>query len=124
MQDHQPGSWHDQALSELTTALNTDEARGLAPAEAAARLQQWGRNTLRTDQALSPLALLAGQFRSLVIWVLIGAALVSVALGEPARALWDIVYLAGPVGCLARTWLCAPLGTRSEEGCVPRQAYV
>jgi len=23
MQDHQPGSWHDQALSELTTALNT-----------------------------------------------------------------------------------------------------
>ena len=59
MQGHQPGSWHDQALSELTTALNTDEARGLAPDEAAARLHQWGRNTLRTDQALSPLALLA-----------------------------------------------------------------
>jgi P-type Ca2+ transporter type 2C len=82
MQDHQPGSWHDQALSELTTALNTDEVRGLAPDEAAARLHQWGRNTLRTGQAISPLALLAGQFRSLVIWVLIGAALVSVALGE------------------------------------------
>jgi len=111
MQDHQPGNWHDQALSELPTALHTDEVCGLAPDEAAARLHQWGRNTLRTGQTISSLALLAGQFRSLVIWVLIGAALVSVALGEPARALWDIVYLAGPVGCLARTWLCTPLGT-------------
>src|SRR5215831_15328519 len=82
MQDHQRGSWHDQALSELTAALNTDEVRGLAPDEAAARLYQWGRNTLRTGQTISSLALLAGQFRSLVIWVLIGAALVSVALGE------------------------------------------
>jgi Ca2+-transporting ATPase len=61
MQDHQPGSCHDQALSELTTALNTDEVRGLAPDEAAARLHQWGRNTLRTDRAISPLALLAAR---------------------------------------------------------------
>ena len=38
MQDHQPGNWHDQALSALTAALNTDEVRGLAPDEAAARL--------------------------------------------------------------------------------------
>jgi Ca2+-transporting ATPase len=44
--------------------------------------EYWGPNTLRAGRALSPLALLAGQFRSLVIWVLIGAAVVSVALGE------------------------------------------
>ena len=31
MQDHPPGNWHDQALSELTAALHTDEVRGLAP---------------------------------------------------------------------------------------------
>jgi Ca2+-transporting ATPase len=84
MQYHQPESWHDQPLSALTTALHTDAVRGLAPQEAAARLHQWGPNALREGQALSPLVLIAGQFRSLVIWVLIGAALVSVALGEVA----------------------------------------
>src|SRR5215467_255045 len=82
MQCNQGAGWYDRPLSETTAALHTDEVRGLAALEAAARLRQWGRNELRQDQALSPLTLLAGQFHSLVIWVLIGAALVSVALGE------------------------------------------
>ena len=82
MQHHQPERWHDRPLSELTVALHTDEVRGLAPHETAVRLRQWGPNALRTGQAISPLALLVGQLRGLVIWVLIGAALVSVALGE------------------------------------------
>jgi len=45
---------------------------GLAPHEAAARLYQWGLNALRKGRTISPLALLAGQFHSLVIWVLRG----------------------------------------------------
>ena len=75
-------SWHDQPISTLTAQLHTDVQHGLAPTEAAQRLQQDGPNALRQSKTVSPLALLAGQFGSLVIWVLIGAALVAAALGE------------------------------------------
>src|SRR5215470_3484234 len=76
------GGWHDKSIAALAAQLNTDVHHGLTPIEAVQRLQQWGRNELRSGPAVTPLALLAGQFRSLVIWVLIGAALVSVVLGE------------------------------------------
>src|SRR5215831_13187046 len=94
------GGWHDKSIAALTAQLNTDVHHGLTPIEAAQRLQQWGRNELRSGPAVTPLALLAGQFRSLVIWVLIGAALVSGALGEvvDSCAILAIVVLNAVLG--------------------------
>jgi len=102
MQCNQGAGWYDRPLSEITAALHTDEMGGLATHEAVARLHQWGPNALRKGQAISPLTLLAGQFRSLVIWVLIGAALVSVALGEVVDgiAILAIVLLNTVIGFL------------------------
>jgi Ca2+-transporting ATPase len=93
-------SWHDQPISDFTAQFGTDVQQGLTPQEAAQRLQQFGPNELRKDQAVSPLALLAGQFGSLVIWVLIGAALVSAALGEviDGIAILAIVVLNAVIG--------------------------
>ena len=85
--------WHDQSIPELTTQLTTDVTQGLTPQEAAARLQQVGPNELRKGKPISPLAILVGQFRSLVIWVLIGAALVSGALGELADGMAILAIL-------------------------------
>jgi P-type Ca2+ transporter type 2C len=95
-----PESWHDTAMPALTAQLTTDVRHGLAPQEAAARLHQWGPNALRQGKTISPLAILAGQFRSLVIWVLIGAALVSAALGElvDGMAILAIVLLNAIIG--------------------------
>jgi Ca2+-transporting ATPase len=75
-------SWHDQPIPVLAAQFRTDVQQGLTPSEVAQRLQQFGPNELRKGKTVSPLVLLAGQFSNLVIWVLIGAALVSVALGE------------------------------------------
>ena len=93
-------SWHDQPISTLTAQLHTDVQHGLAPTEAAQRLQQDGPNALRQSKTVSPLALLAGQFGSLVIWVLIGAALVAAALGEVVDgiAILTIVILNAVLG--------------------------
>jgi Ca2+-transporting ATPase len=92
--------WHDQTIPELAAQLTTDVMQGLTREEAAARLQQWGANVLRQGKTVSPLVILAGQFRSLVIWVLIGAALVSVALGElvDGMAILAIVLLNAVIG--------------------------
>ncbi len=93
-------SWHDQPISTLAAQLQTDVQHGLTPAEAAQRLQQDGPNALRQSKTVSPLALLAGQFGSLVIWVLIGAALVAAALGEVVDgiAILTIVILNAVLG--------------------------
>src|ERR1700740_1397854 len=100
MQCDARGGWHDTPVAALTAQLNADMHQGLTPPEAAQRLQQWGRNELRTGPAITPMALLAGQFRSLVIWVLIGAALVSMALGEvvDSLAILAIVVLNAVLG--------------------------
>src|SRR5262249_24633624 len=93
-------SWHAKPIADLTAQCGTDVLHGLPSPEAAQRLHHGGPNALRTDQAVSPLALLAGQFGRLVIWVLIGAALVSVALGEvvDGSAILAIVVLNAVLG--------------------------
>src|SRR6266508_2575059 len=87
-------------ISPLTAHLKPSVKPGLPPAEAAQRLQQDGPNALRQSKTVSPLALLAGQFGSLVIWVLIGAALVAAALGEVVDgiAILTIVILNAVLG--------------------------
>ena len=75
-------SWHTRPIANLTAQFGTDVQQGLTCQEAAQRLQQGGPNEIRKEQAVSALTLLAGQFGNLVIWVLSGAALSSVALGE------------------------------------------
>jgi Ca2+-transporting ATPase len=95
-----PEGWHDKTIPELAAQLTTDVTQGLTCEEAAARLQQWGPNALSQGKPVSPLAILAGQFRSLVIWVLIGAALVSAVLGElvDGLAILGIVLLNAIIG--------------------------
>ena len=92
--------WHAQGVSEVAASLATDPVRGLTADEAARRLAQDGPNELRRGEAVSPLTILLRQFGSLVIWVLIGAAVVSVALGEwvDGGAIIAIVVLNGIIG--------------------------
>src|SRR5262245_66107374 len=93
-------SWHTMPIANLTAQFGTHVRRGLTCQEAAQRLQQDGPNELRKEQAVSALTLLAGQFEKLVIWVLIGAALLSVALGEVVDgvAMLAIVVLNALIG--------------------------
>ena len=100
MQHETRESWHERSIVELTTQLHTDVRHGLTPQAAAVRLRQDGPNALRKAQAASPLTLLMGQFHSVVIWVLIGAALVSVVLGEVVDgiAIVAIVVLNAVIG--------------------------
>ncbi len=62
-------------------------SNGLSSQEAAKRLLTQGRNEIERENATSPWALLAGQFKSPVIWLLLGACVISAILGEVADAI-------------------------------------
>ncbi len=75
-------NWHAESLDRVTAQLQTDSTCGLSSKEVSARLKNDGPNVIRQAKQRSLLAILLRQFLSFVIWVLIGAAVVSVALGE------------------------------------------
>ena len=92
--------WHARPAAEAAAELATDARLGLTRPEAARRLAADGPNEIRREERRSPIAIFAGQFASLVIWVLVGAALVSIALGEivDGSAILAIIVLNALIG--------------------------
>lgn len=74
--------------------------QGLSSAEAARRLAADGPNELKEGPRVTALQLLLGQFKSLIVWLLIVAGVVSGALGETqdAVAILAIVVLNAAIG--------------------------
>lgn len=95
-----PAEWHTLEASAVVEALTSDREEGLSQPEARARLAQYGPNELPEAPPASPWALLLAQFSSLIIWVLIGAAVISGLLGEwvDAGAIVAIVLLNAVLG--------------------------
>ena len=73
---------------------------GLSSAEAKQLLAEHGPNEIHREKALSPWAILAGQFKGAMIWLLLGACVVSALVGEVADAvaIGAIVVLNALVG--------------------------
>lgn len=93
-------AWHHQSIPEVARLLATDVERGLADREVAIRLTRYGSNKLCKGKRFSAFIIFLSQFKSLVIWVLIGAAAVSAALGETVDgiAIIAIVVLNAVIG--------------------------
>jgi len=91
--------WHNQSAEELLTQLDSTAA-GLSAPEAARRLIVQGPNELKEGKRISPLQIFLGQFKSLIIWILIVAGVVSGVLGEvlDASAILAIVVLNAAIG--------------------------
>jgi len=95
-----PRPWHCLDTEDAAAHLQTDLAHGLASEAAARRLAQSGPNMLREAARRHPAAMLAAQFTDFMILVLIAAAVVAGAVGEPldAIAIVVIVFLNGVIG--------------------------
>ena len=93
-------TWHHQSITDLVQLLASDVEQGLTDAEAARRLGQYGPNKLQKGKRYSALIIFMNQFKSLIIWVLIGAAAISTALGEivDGIAIIAIVILNAVIG--------------------------
>ena len=79
--------WHTLDRAEMLRLLETDEA-GLSSAEAAARRRRLGRNILPRAKRPGLATIYFRQFKNPLIYILLGAAAVSLAIGEATDAVF------------------------------------
>ncbi|MBI2558814.1 calcium-translocating P-type ATPase, PMCA-type [Candidatus Woesearchaeota archaeon] len=78
----------EQVLRELNT---TD--KGLSQQEAENRLKEYGLNEIKEGKKISAFEIFIGQFKSIVIWILIFATVVSAFLGEWIDAIVILIII-------------------------------
>ena len=79
-------AWHALPAEDAVRALDSGSG-GLSAAEARRRLEVCGPNRLEAARAVSPWRLLAGQFRNVLIVILLVATALSAALGHGVEAI-------------------------------------
>ncbi len=72
--------YYQQNVDTILAELNTGK-HGLMSEEAHRRLQEYGPNELSKEKGISPLALLFGQLKNPLIFVLIAAAIITFLIG-------------------------------------------
>ena len=84
----------------LAIFLETDSERGLAGQEGERRHLELGPNELPEAPPSSPVKLFLSQFSSIIVWVLVGAAVISGFMEDwlDAAAIVAIVFLNGLLG--------------------------
>src|SRR5262245_18716822 len=75
------GAWHAMAQAEVVQRLATDPERGLAPAEASARLEKYGPNRLPEGRKRSPFARFFSHFNNTLMYVLLAAGFTKLMMG-------------------------------------------
>ncbi len=82
-------AWHALKAHEVTSRLQSS-AQGLSAADAAARLASTGPNLLPEARPPTLLAILLGQFRSPLVYILLIAAILAAAMGDRGDALFIV----------------------------------
>src|SRR5581483_11935373 len=82
-----PQPWHTAAAEDIAKFWRTSGNEGLTQQEAAVRLKRYGTNVLSPLRPRPALAMLAEQFLSLPVMLLVGSAALSIATGGIADAL-------------------------------------
>lgn len=97
-----PQDSHAMELRVLLEYLQVDPRHGLNEAEVTARREQFGRNQLAEAEPVPLWKKFVRQFRELVIWILIVAAVISGVLGDwvETAAILAIVLMNGMIGFL------------------------
>ena len=83
---HAAPLWHARPPGAVMAALGSSE-EGLSVAEAEARLSRHGPNRIERSRGESPLSLLWRQINNPIVWVLLGATVLALAVGKSTDAL-------------------------------------
>jgi len=94
--------WHALAIPDVLDAADTAADTGLTPEQAAARLAEHGPNRLPPPQRRGPWLRFLAQFHNLLIYVLLGSAVLTLALQEyvDAGVIFGVVLANALIGFL------------------------
>lgn len=84
---------HTQAMEDVAVLLGVQPDVGLSGAIAAQRYRQYGPNRLSETPARSPWSVYLGQFKSVLILILIGAAVLAASIGNVKDAVVILVVV-------------------------------
>jgi Ca2+-transporting ATPase len=110
------GPDHAVPVAAVAARLGADARRGLAAADAAARLAEHGPNELEQGERLSRARILLGQLTSPMILLLVGAGVLSGALGDVTEAVVILVVVA------LNAWIGFSQEYRAEQAMAALQA--
>jgi len=79
--------WHTKNADEVCASLGVVPAAGLSREEAAARLEKYGRNALTQKKGKSIFLMIFEQLNEPLIYILLGAAIVTILMGEISDAI-------------------------------------
>jgi Ca2+-transporting ATPase len=79
--------WHALDAEKVLHRLRSDHRRGLTSDEVGKRLAEYGPNELRKEEKASSFSLFLGQFKNLLILILLAATVLSLLVGEWVDAL-------------------------------------
>jgi len=74
--------WHAKTIEETLRELDVDAGTGLSAEEAQKRLERHGPNRLEEERGKGLLSLFLSQFKDMLIYVLLGAAAITLVVGE------------------------------------------
>lgn len=74
--------WFTKSQEEILKEFQVDPTRGLSPEEVSSRLEKYGPNKLKGKPKKSLIAMFFAQMRDMLIYVLLGAALITLLIGE------------------------------------------
>jgi Ca2+-transporting ATPase len=85
--------WFTKSPEEICKELHVNPAEGLSKAEVGKRLEQYGMNKLKGKPKKSIVSLFLSQLKDMLIYVLLGAAVITVVIGEYADAIIIILVV-------------------------------
>lgn len=79
--------WYSKSKDEVLKTLNVDPATGLSTDEAKERLEKYGENKLKGKPKKSLISLFLAQMQDMLIYVLLGASVITIVIGEYVDAI-------------------------------------
>ncbi|WML31282.1 cation-translocating P-type ATPase [Neobacillus sp. OS1-32] len=97
--------WHSKKVTEVITEMGVDPGAGLSSSEAEKRLEQFGPNEFRDHKKTAIWKLFFSQINSMLIYILIAAALISLFIGEysDAAIIVLVILLNSVIGVIQET---------------------
>jgi cation-transporting ATPase F len=98
-------AWHAMSVDEAATRLATDRRHGLTADEAARRLERHGPNAVTPRKSQGPVARFLLQFHQALVYILVVAAAVALALGEhvDSGVIFGVVLVNAVIGFIQET---------------------